>query len=80
MLVVTLVLAAIGFGLLVIALMTGSIAWAWGCIAVCVAGGVILLASSLTSRDPATPGKPSRRRASPSARPTRGDEQHDSRE
>lgn len=46
MLVVTLVLAAIGFGLLVIALMTGSIAWAWGCIAVCVAGGVILLASS----------------------------------
>lgn len=51
MLVVTLVLAAIGFGLLVIALMTGSIAWAWGCIAVCVVGGVILLASSLTSRD-----------------------------
>jgi hypothetical protein len=79
-LVVTLVLAAIGFGLLVIALMTGSIAWAWGCIAVCVVGGVILLASSLTSRDSAPPEQRTRRRATPSARHMRGDEQHDSRE
>ena len=47
MLVVTLVLAAIGFGLLVIALMTGSVVWAWGCIAVCVVGAVLLLVSAL---------------------------------
>lgn len=46
----TLVLAAIGFGLLVIALMTGSVGWAWGCIAVCVAGAVLLLASALGGR------------------------------
>lgn len=46
----TLVLAAIGFGLLVIALMTGSVIWAWGCIAVCVAGAVLLLASALGGR------------------------------
>ncbi|MFD6860210.1 hypothetical protein ACFWCF_23095 [Rhodococcus sp. NPDC060090] len=80
MLVTTLVLAAIGFGLLVIALMTGSVAWAWGCIAVCVVGAVILLASSLTSRDPSTPDNPARRRATPNSRPAQGDEQHDSRE
>ncbi|MBS9371700.1 hypothetical protein [Rhodococcus sp. B50] len=53
MLVVTLVLAAVGFGLLVIALMTGSVVWAWGCIAVCVVGAVILLASALGGRSPA---------------------------
>lgn len=53
MLVVTLVLAAIGFGLLVIALMTGSVAWAWGCIAVCVVGAVLLLMSALGARGPA---------------------------
>ncbi|WP_226436809.1 hypothetical protein [Rhodococcus yananensis] len=51
MLVVTLVLAAIGFGLLVIALMTGSVVWAWGCIVVCVVGAVLLLSSALAARD-----------------------------
>ncbi|MEU5842754.1 hypothetical protein [Rhodococcus sp. NPDC047139] len=56
MLVVTLVLAAVGFGLLVIALMTGSVVWAWGCIAVCVVGAVILLASALGGRS-ATEGE-----------------------
>ncbi|MCK0092889.1 hypothetical protein MWU77_19115 [Rhodococcus sp. F64268] len=80
MLVVTLVLAAIGFGLLVIALMTGSIAWAWGCIAVCVVGGVLLLGSSLTSRETPTRGETAGRRATPSARRARGDDQQDSRE
>ncbi|MGF7123845.1 hypothetical protein [Rhodococcus sp. BE178] len=50
MLVMTLVLAAVGFTLLVIALMTGSVLWAWGCIAVCVAGAVLLLVSALASR------------------------------
>ncbi len=47
MLVVTLAMAAVGFALLVIALMTGSVAWAWGCIVVCVVGAVLLLVSSL---------------------------------
>ncbi|MFD4183956.1 hypothetical protein [Rhodococcus sp. NPDC058514] len=47
MLVLTLVMAAVGFALLVIALMTGSVIWAWGCIVVCVAGAVLLLVSSL---------------------------------
>lgn len=50
MLVMTLVLAAAGFALLVIALMTGSVVWAWGCIAVCVAGAVLLLVSALAGR------------------------------
>lgn len=68
MLVVTLVLAAIGFGLLVIALMTGSIVWAWGCIMVCVVGAVLLLSSALTSRD------------APTVRPRRRDTDHESRD
>lgn len=50
MLVLTLLLAAVGFALLVIALMTGSVIWAWGCIAVCVAGAVLLLVSALATR------------------------------
>ncbi|MDV7356164.1 hypothetical protein R4282_24500 [Rhodococcus oxybenzonivorans] len=50
MLVVTLVLAAVGFALLVVALMTGSVIWAWGCIVVCVAGAVLLLISALAGR------------------------------
>ncbi|QBJ94859.1 hypothetical protein ERC79_01915 [Rhodococcus sp. ABRD24] len=50
MLVMTLVLAAVGFALLVIALMTGSVIWAWGCISVCVAGAVLLLVSALANR------------------------------
>ncbi|WP_137723818.1 hypothetical protein [Prescottella subtropica] len=56
MLVLTLVLAAVGFALLVIALMTGSVVWAWGCIAVCVAGAVLLLASALAGRKTAPDG------------------------
>ncbi|MFD4293980.1 hypothetical protein ACFWPA_16120 [Rhodococcus sp. NPDC058505] len=47
MLVLTLAMAAVGFALLVIALMTGSVVWAWGCIVVCVVGAVLLLVSSL---------------------------------
>ncbi|MGN2640340.1 hypothetical protein ACWEKT_35130 [Nocardia takedensis] len=52
MLVVTLVLAAIGFALLVTALTTGSVLWAWGCIIVCVVGAVLLLVSALSIRRP----------------------------
>ena len=51
MLVLTLVLAAIGFALLVAALTTGSVVWAWGCIVVCVVGAVLLLVSALAMRD-----------------------------
>ncbi|MFF0817056.1 hypothetical protein ACFYVR_18135 [Rhodococcus sp. NPDC003318] len=47
MLILTLALAAVGFALLVVALMTGSVVWAWGCIVVCVIGAVVLLVSSL---------------------------------
>ena len=50
MLVVTLVLAGVGFALLIVALTTGSLIWAWACIAMCVAGAVLLLVSALTSR------------------------------
>ncbi|WP_054812140.1 hypothetical protein [Nocardia arizonensis] len=52
MLVLTLVLAAIGFALLVTALTTGSVLWAWGCIIVCVVGAVLLLVSALSMRRP----------------------------
>lgn len=52
MLVVTLVLAAIGFALLIASLTTGSVLWAWGCIVVCVIGAVVLLASALSLRRP----------------------------
>lgn len=48
MLVLALVLAATGFALLVAALTTGSVIWAWGCIAVCVIGAVLLLVSALS--------------------------------
>ncbi|MEU0541494.1 hypothetical protein ABZ319_16655 [Nocardia sp. NPDC005978] len=51
MLVVTLGLAAVGFGLLVTALTTGSVIWAWGCIVVCVLGAVLLLVSALSLRE-----------------------------
>ncbi|TQF73605.1 hypothetical protein FK531_09020 [Rhodococcus spelaei] len=47
MLVLTLAMAAVGFALLVLALMTGSVVWAWGCIVVCVIGAVLLLVGSL---------------------------------
>ncbi|WP_067565400.1 hypothetical protein OHB26_37625 [Nocardia sp. NBC_01503] len=52
MLVMTLALAAVGFGLLVTALTTGSVVWAWGCIIVCVLGAVLLLVSALALREP----------------------------
>jgi len=52
MLVLTLVLAAVGFALLVTALTTGSVLWAWGCIVVCVIGAVLLLVSALSTRRP----------------------------
>ncbi len=55
MLVLTLLLAAVGFALLVISLMTGSVLWAWGCIVVCVVGAGLLLVSALASRRAATP-------------------------
>lgn len=64
MLVVTLVLAAIGFALLVTALTTGSVSWAWGCIVVCVIGAVLLLVSALRrpeSESPPPPGRHARR-------------------
>lgn len=48
-LVLTLVMAAVGFLLLVVSLLTGSVVWAWGCIVVCVVGAVLLLVSSLRS-------------------------------
>ncbi|EME59070.1 MULTISPECIES: hypothetical protein [Rhodococcus] len=66
MLVVTLSLAAVGFGMLVVALMTGSVLWAWGCIVVCVVGAVLLLISALSGKRTAPPtaagGEPERRR------------------
>lgn len=52
MLVLTLVLAAIGFVLLVASLITGSVIWAWGCIVVCVIGAVLLLVSALSISSP----------------------------
>ncbi|MFE3289854.1 hypothetical protein [Rhodococcus sp. NPDC059234] len=60
MLVLTLAMAAVGFALLVLALMTGSVVWAWGCIVVCVIGAVLLLIGSL--RGGAATGEDSRRR------------------
>ncbi|MFD4462171.1 hypothetical protein [Nocardia sp. NPDC058480] len=65
MLVLTLVLAAIGFGLLVAALATGSVVWAWGCILICVVGAASLLVSALSARkpesEPVPPGRHARR-------------------
>ncbi|MFF0542328.1 hypothetical protein ACWEVD_23955 [Nocardia thailandica] len=63
MLVATLVLAAVGFGLLVAALATGSVLWAWGCIVVCVIGAGMLLVSALAMRGPDTPPPPAGRHA-----------------
>ncbi|WP_327114539.1 hypothetical protein OHB12_34830 [Nocardia sp. NBC_01730] len=58
MLVLTLVLAAIGFAMLVAALTTGSVLWAWGCIVVCVIGAVLLLVSALSMRRPESESTP----------------------
>ncbi|MFI8565049.1 hypothetical protein ACIGGF_00600 [Rhodococcus sp. NPDC078407] len=54
MLVLTLGAAAIGFGFLILALMTGSVVWAWACIVVCVLGAILLLVGALTGRRPPT--------------------------
>jgi hypothetical protein len=51
-LVLTLGAAAIGFGFLVLALMTGSVVWAWACIVVCIVGAVLLLVGALTGKRP----------------------------
>ncbi|MBF6357274.1 hypothetical protein IU449_22465 [Nocardia higoensis] len=61
MLVMTLVLAAVGFALLVTALTTGSVLWAWGCIVVCAIGAVLLLVSALSTRRPDGGPPPPRR-------------------
>jgi polyferredoxin len=58
MLVLTLILAAIGFALLVAALTTGSVVWAWGCIVVCVLGAIGLLVSALSMRSPGNDSAP----------------------
>ncbi|MCP2278904.1 hypothetical protein ACFYT3_13010 [Nocardia amikacinitolerans] len=58
MLVLTLAMAAIGFALLVTALTTGSVLWAWGCIVVCVIGAVLLLVSALSMRRPENDAPP----------------------
>ncbi|MGV9680486.1 hypothetical protein ACWDSJ_34870 [Nocardia sp. NPDC003482] len=85
MLVLTLVLAAIGFGLLVTALTTGSVVWAWGCIVVCVIGAVVLLMSALSMREvedetQAGPARHAKRGAPtrPTRRPDSGRAQGDS--
>ncbi|HEY5857513.1 MAG TPA: hypothetical protein VIW24_26665 [Aldersonia sp.] len=51
MLVLTLALAGIGFALLILALTTGSVGWAWASIVVCVVGAIVLLASALAGRN-----------------------------
>ncbi|MBY6366721.1 hypothetical protein [Rhodococcoides corynebacterioides] len=50
MLVLTLVAAGVGFALLVVSLVTGSVVWAWACIAVCLAGAILLLLGLLSGR------------------------------
>ncbi|EOM78117.1 hypothetical protein DW322_15715 [Rhodococcus rhodnii] len=60
MLIATLALAAIGFALLVVAVTTGSVAWAWACIAVCLAGAVLLLVSALGGKHAGPRDEPDR--------------------
>ncbi|WP_315769452.1 hypothetical protein [Rhodococcoides kroppenstedtii] len=50
MLVLTLVAAGVGFALLVVSLITGSVVWAWACIAVCLVGVILLLVGLLSGR------------------------------
>lgn len=53
MIIWALLLAALGFGLLVYALLAGSVLWAWACIAACVGGGVLLVVGALRrNREP----------------------------
>ena len=58
MLLLTLVLAALGFAMLVAALTTGSVVWAWGCIVACVLGAMVLLGGALTKRSPGNGDSP----------------------
>ena len=51
MLVATLVLAAVGFALLIIALATGSVVWAYASVGVCLVGAVVLLVNALGGRN-----------------------------
>ncbi|WP_369797495.1 hypothetical protein [Nocardia sp. CNY236] len=55
----TLVLAAIGCALLIAALVTGAMIWAWGCIVVCSVGAALLLVSALSVRRPDNESPPS---------------------
>jgi hypothetical protein len=71
MLVWTLLLAAIGFALLVIALITGSVVWAWACIAVCVSGAIMLLASAWWLRSGVRSSKASAKAAPAKTGPSR---------
>ncbi|KIQ16079.1 MULTISPECIES: hypothetical protein [unclassified Rhodococcus (in: high G+C Gram-positive bacteria)] len=50
MLVLTLVLAGVGFALLITSLITGSVIWAWACIGVCLIGAILLLVGALAAR------------------------------
>ncbi|MDG3013460.1 hypothetical protein [Speluncibacter jeojiensis] len=50
MLVVALAVTAIGFILLVVALVTGSVWFAWACIAVCIVGFILLIIDVLSNR------------------------------
>lgn len=54
MLLTALALAAVAFGLLVAALATGSVMWAWGSAVVCVAGVVMLVRGALAWRHAAS--------------------------
>lgn len=80
MMVWTLFLAAVGFALLVVALITGSVLWAWICIGVCVAGAFVLLASVLWARpvddDVEEPVTASAEHQSPAAAAPPGPEAH----
>lgn len=50
MLVVALAVTAIGFILLVVALVTGSVWFAWACIGVCIVGFILLIIDVLSNR------------------------------
>ena len=50
MLVAALVVTLVGFGLLVIALITSSVAFAWACVVVCLVGFGLLIADVLGLR------------------------------
>lgn len=49
MVVLVLVLAGLGFVLLITALITGQTLFAWACIVACIVGALVLLFTTLTS-------------------------------